>query len=191
MKTAAVAKKVRWTVKDYFLMAEAGLFDDRRVELIDGEVIEVPAQANPHRTSVTKISRLLFKAFGPNHWVVVQGTLILPRYGAPDPDFHVFDVPEGTPDDKLPLPLVVIEVSDTTYLKDSTLKLREYARAGIEDYWIVNLPARRVEVYRDPENPTGRRRGWRYATTVHLGRGEQVRLLKRPKVSFDVSAMLP
>jgi Uma2 family endonuclease len=187
----AVAKRIRWTVTDYFRMAEAGLFDDRRVELIDGEVIEVQAQANAHRTSITRITRLLLKAFTPASWVVVQGTLVLPRYGAPDPDFHVFDVPEGTPDDQLPLPLVIIEVSDTTYLKDSTLKLREYARAGIEDYWIVNLPERRVEVYRDPENPTGRRQGWRYATATHHASGEQVRLLKRPKIAFDVAAMLP
>src|SRR5688572_635851 len=108
MKTLAAAKRVRWTVKDYFRMAEAGLLDDRRVELIDGEIIEVPAQANPHRTSVTKISRLLHNAFGSAYWVVIQGTLLLPRYGAPDPDFHVFDVPVGTPDDRLPLPLLVI-----------------------------------------------------------------------------------
>jgi Uma2 family endonuclease len=191
MKTAAVAKRVRWTVKDYFRMTEAGLFDDRRVELIDGEIIEVPAQANPHRTSVTKISRLLHKAFGPSYWVVIQGTLVLPPHGAPDPDFHVLGVPVGTQDNRLPLPFLVIEVSDTTYLKDSTWKLRMYARAGIEDYWIVNLAEERVEVYREPENPTGLRSGWRYASVTVHERGNIVSLLKRPRVAFKVDAMLP
>jgi Uma2 family endonuclease len=191
MKTAPAVKRVRWTVKDYFRMAEAGVLDDRRVELIDGELIEVPAQANPHRASITKISRLLNKAFGPSYWVVIQGTLLLPPYGAPDPDFHVFDVPVGTPDSRLPRPLVVIEVSDTTYLKDSTLKLQMYARAGIEDYWIVNIPEERVEVYREPENPTGLRTGWRYADVRVFERGESVSLLKRPKVAFKVDAILP
>ena len=60
---AAFAKKVRWSVKDYFRMAEAGLFDDRRVELIHGEVIEVPAQATPHRAAVTNGANLLLSAF--------------------------------------------------------------------------------------------------------------------------------
>src|SRR4051812_37492853 len=111
---ATVAKPIRWTVKDYFRMAEAGVFHGRRVELINGEVIEVPAQGHLHRLAITRTSRLLLTAFGPTDWVVIQGTLTLTRHWAPDPDFHVFDVPEGTPDDQLPVPLLVIEVSDTT-----------------------------------------------------------------------------
>lgn len=190
MKTA-VAKQVRFTVADYFRMSEAGLFDNRRVELVNGRVIEVPAQANPHRTAITKVSHLLLRRFGPKDWVVIQGTLLLPPYGAPDPDFHVFDVPPGTPDAKLPKPMLVIEVSDTTYLKDSTLKLRAYARAGLPDYWIVNLPERRVEVYRDPEQVPGPPQRWRYKTITHHTSGQGVAVLQRPSVVLDVDAMLP
>jgi Uma2 family endonuclease len=157
---APLAKRVRWTVKNYFHMAEAGLLSDRRVELINGEIIEVPAQGHLHRLTITRTSRLLLHEFGTSDWVVVQGTLALPPLGAPDPDFHIFDVPEGTPDTQLPLPILVIEVSDTTYAQDSGPKLRMYARAGVPDYWIFNLHADRVEVYRQPENPTGRRSGW-------------------------------
>src|SRR5205085_870434 len=117
---AALAKRVRWTVKDYFRMAEVGLFQHRRVELLNGEVIEVPAQAHAHRLSVSKTSRLLQTAFPPaSCWVVIQGTLALSRFSAPDPDFHVFDVPEGTDEAQLPLPFLVIEISDTTYRKDA------------------------------------------------------------------------
>ena len=192
MKTAS-AKRVRWTVTDYFRMAEAGLFTDRRVELLNGEIIEVPAQATAHRAAVTKGSALLLAAFPPpGNWVVIQGTLRLSRYDAPDPDFHVFDAPVGAPDDQLPLPLLVIEISDASYRKDAGAKLRAYARAGIPDYWIVNLGARRVEVYRRPENPTpGRRSGWRYAEVTMHGPGETVRPLLRPQLSFSVEAMLP
>src|SRR5688572_17938183 len=94
-----VTKRVRWTVKDYFRMAEAGVFDDRRVELLDGEIIEVFAQANPHRFSLTKINQLLVPHFPVStHWLVLQGTLKLSKFSAPDPDFHVFEVPAGTPD---------------------------------------------------------------------------------------------
>src|SRR5215210_5448052 len=111
MKTA-LAKRVRWTVTDYFRMAEAGLFDDRRVELINGEVIEVPAQAHAHRLSVSRTNRQLTTFFPPSaYWVVIQGTVVLSRYNAPDPDFHVFDVPEGTRQEDLPKPSLVIEIS--------------------------------------------------------------------------------
>ena len=189
----AAAKRVRWTVTDYFRMAEAGLLDDRRVELLNGEIIEVPARATPHRAAVSKLSIRFADVFDrATDWVVIQGTLRLSRYSAPDPDFHVFNVPIGTPDDRLPLPFLVIEISDTTYAKDAGPKLRAYARAGIADYWIVNLPARRVEVYRRPENPIPTRRSsWRYADTTHHGPGAFVRPLVRPQVAIPVNAVLP
>jgi len=188
----APAKRVRWTVTDYFRMAEAGLFDDRRVELINGEVIEVPAQAHAHRLSVSRTSRQLNDFFPPSaYWVVIQGTVVLSRFNAPDPDFHVFDVPEGTPQGQLPRPFLVIEISDSSYPKDSGPKLRAYARAGVPDYWIVNLPARRVEVYRRPENPTpSRRSGWRYAEVSTFHPGATVRPLLRPQVAIAVDAIL-
>ena len=190
---AAAAKRVRWTVSVYFRMAEAGLLGGRRVELLNGEVIEVPAQATRHRAAVTTVSQLLLAAFPPPQpWVVIQGTLRLSRHDAPDPDFYVVDALVGTPDDRLPLPFLVIEISDTTYRKDVGSKLRAYARAGVADYWIINLPARRVEVYRRPENPTpGRRSGWRYGDVKTYAPGEVVQLLARPQVSLAVDAMLP
>lgn len=190
---AGLAKPVRWTVADYFRMAEAGLFESRRVELLNGEVIEAPAQAHAHRLSVSRLSRLLIAAFEPSaYWVVSQGTLVLSRRNAPDPDFHVFDVPEGTPDERLPTPRLVVEISDTTYRKDAGAKLRAYARAGIGDYWIVNLAARRLEVYRRPENaPAGGRARWRYAEVSHHGPAADVRPLMRAEAVFAVDAMLP
>jgi len=172
-------------------MARAGLFDDRRVELIEGDIITMAAQGYPHQLSITRISRLLLAAFTSSDWVVIQGTLVLPPHGAPDPDFHVFDVPEGTPGHKLPTPMLVIEVNDTTYLKDSGPKLRTYARAGVPDYWIVNLSQDRVEVYRQPHNPTGKRSGWRYADVRLYARGSEVSPLRRPRLAFPVDKMLP
>jgi Uma2 family endonuclease len=187
-----VKKRVRWTVEDYFRMSEAGVLDDRRVELLNGEIIEVLAQANPHRLAITKGARLLLQHFPPeSHWVVIQGTLILSKYSAPDPDLHVFDVPQGTPDRKLPLPLFVIEISDSTYRKDSGPKLRAYAAAGIPDYWIVNIPQQQVEVYRSPVNSTGKKSGWHYEQRELLSRGNQISPLSRPDLSFPTEALLP
>jgi Uma2 family endonuclease len=172
-------------------MSELGLLDDRRVELLNGEIIEMPAQGVPHRLAVSRITRLLTAAFDPaQYWVAFQGTVVLSRFSAPDPDFYVLDVPEHAPPPELPIPFLVIEVSDTTYRKDAGPKLRAYARAGVPDYWIVNLQKKQVEVYRQPENPTGKRVGWRYASdTVRRG-GESVSPLHRPDLSFPVDQML-
>jgi Uma2 family endonuclease len=186
-----VAKPVRWTVREYFRMAEAGLLDDRRVELINGEIIHVAAQATPHRASVTKTSQALLAAFGAGDWVVIQGTLPLGTFSAPDPDFYVLDVPIGTPDHLLPLPILVIEVSDTSYAKDRGPKLRLYARSGIRDYWIINLLGNRVEIYRQPHNPTGKRSGWRYVDVSFHGPGQRISPLARPQIEFAVDALLP
>ena len=188
-----VMKRVRWTTKKYFALAAAGILDGRRVELLNGEIIKVPAQAHPHMLAVSKGSRLLHQTFPPaTHWVLIQGTLILGKTDAPDPDLHVLDAPEGTPRDRCPaLPILLIEISDTTYRKDSGPKLRLYARSGVPDYWIVNIAQQRLEVYRSPENPTGKKSGWRYSHKVLLTRGQQVQPLARPDLSLPVDALLP
>lgn len=192
VREAPVLKRIRWTVDEYFRLARLGLLGDRRVELLDGQIIEMLAQANPHRLAVSKIARRLFNHFpAESHWVVVQGTLVLSKSSAPDPDLHVFDVTEGTPDEELPRPFLVIEVTDTTYRKDSGPKLRAYASAGIADYWIVNIPAHRVEVYRSPANSTGKKSGWKYVKIESFSYGQQIQLLARPDLSFPVDALLP
>jgi Uma2 family endonuclease len=187
---SAVVKRMRWTCDHYFRLSELGFFDDRRVELLNGEIIEVAAQATPHRAAITKTSELLLPAFHGTAWVVIQGTVKLTRFSAPDPDFYVVEAPVGTPDEQLPRPILVIEVSDTTYRKDAGPKLRTYASAGIPDYWIFNLPRQRVELYRQPRNLTGKWSGWQYASVSMLGRGENVSPLHRPDLAFPVDQML-
>jgi hypothetical protein len=147
-------------------------------------------QKDRHMWSVSKITRLLIHATTLKDTLIVQGTLYLDEQNAPEPDFHLFDVPIGTPREKLPLPILIIEVSDTTYRRDSGTKLRLYARVGVADYGIVNLPENRIEVYRKPANRTGKETDWGYASVNHLAIGETVAMLKRPKVRFEVEAML-
>jgi len=182
---------IRFNVEEYLRMSDAGIFGSRKTELIAGRIIKVPPQKHPHFWAISRIARLLINATTPKEWVVIEGTLYLDPNSAPEPDFHLFDVPEGTPSEKLPLPILVIEVSHKTYKRDSGSKLRLYAKAGIQDYWIVNLKGNRVEVYRKPEKPHGKDGQWRYASVVYLKPGQNVALLKRPKMSFPVAAMLP
>ena len=192
MKTAT-AKRLRWTVRDYFRLGEIGL-PRRRVELLDGVLILSPPQSTAHMAAVSRAVRVMVELFHPRvDWVVIRGTLCLPRHNAPDPDFHVFDVPTGTPDEQLPLPFILFEISEAnTYAIDAGLKQRIYARAGIADYWIAHIPQRRVEVYRRPENPTpGRRSGWRYADVSHFKPGDTLHPLARPNIAIAVDALLP
>jgi Uma2 family endonuclease len=187
------SKKVRFNVDEYFRMSEAGVFDGRRVELLDGRILQMHAQSNPHMASVTKTMIALNRFFGDakRYWLVVQGTYRIEPFDAPDPDFAIYDVPVGTPDDDLPRPSLVIEIAVTSYKRDSGIKLRRYAAAGVRDYWIVNVPQKRVEVYRDPENPTGRKRDWRYATPKYFGMNDEVPLLAYPQIQLSVRDMMP
>jgi len=134
--------------------------------------------------TISKIARLLFKAIPPSDGLIVEGTLYLDDQNAPEPDIQLFAVPEGTPAEQMPLPILVIEVSDTTYRRDSGSKLRMYAKAGIEDCWIVNLREHQVEVYRKPCNPTGEKRDCQYASVAPLKPGETISILQRPRSVF-------
>jgi Uma2 family endonuclease len=188
----ATSKKIRFTVDEYFRMSDAGVFDGKRVELIEGRIVRRQARSHAHRWTNSRASRAFLANFEPQkYWVVVQGTLTLGRFSAPDPDIHVFDVPEGTVEQQLPKPFVVVEVSDTTYRKDSGIKLRQYAAAGIQDYWIVNLKAQQIEVYRKPENPTGKTKGWRYADIGQFKKGDEVEFLAYPKILIAVDEIVP
>lgn len=188
----ATPRTIRFSVEEYFKMSEAGIFDGRRVELLEGRIVPMHAQGSAHWWTITRTSRILLDRFAPDQFgVAIQGTLRLGSANAPDPDLSVYAAPEGTHESLLPLPFLVIEISDTTYRKDSGVKLRMYAAAGIGDYWIVNLPAKRIEVYREPSNKTGKRRDWHYASVEQFVAGQKIRLLKYPKISVGVSELLP
>lgn len=185
--------KVRFSVREYLRMSEAGVFGGRRVELLDGRIFQMHAQANPHMASITKCMILLSRFFGDiqKFWLSVQGTYVIEPYDAPDPDLMVRDVPVSTPDAKLPTPFLVIEVANTSYKRDGGVKLRRYAAAGVQDYWIVNIPEKRVEVYRKPSNPTGVKLDWRYDDIRFFDANQSIELLAHPKIPLAVRDMLP
>ena len=123
--------------------------------------------------------------------MILQGTLRLSRYSAPDPDVLWLPVPRNTPEHLWRNPVLLVEISDTTYRKDSGIKLRTYAFHGIPEYWIENLRADRIEVYREPQNPTGRLRDCHYASVEHFGRGRSIPVASRPGVTLNVDVLLP
>jgi Uma2 family endonuclease len=189
--TRVTSPGIRFTAAEYEKMADAGVFGDRRVELINGRIYRMSPQRDPHMIAISKITELLLRVKLPSDSVFIQGTIRFDRFNVPDLDFMWFDVPLGTPEAQRPRPFLVIEVSHTTYKKDSGPKLRMYAQHGIRDYWIVNTRARRVEVNRDPENPSGVPADCRYDSVKHFTRGQSIALLQRPQVSLAVDDLLP
>lgn len=142
----------RWTRREYDRMAEAGLFgSDERVELLEGEIITVTPQQSPHSSCIGLIDGALRQVFGPSYWIRIQLPLIVDPDSEPEPDLAV--VP-GSPRDYVHdhprTALLVVEVADSTIVKDRNYKTRIYAQAGIREYWIVNLADRCLEVYREP-----------------------------------------
>ncbi|MBI3726405.1 Uma2 family endonuclease, partial [bacterium] len=145
----------RFTRTEYERMAEHGILSaDERVELVNGEIVVMSPQAARHAIVMHLIAEALKRAFGRGHFVRIQVPLALGPYSEPEPDVAVV---AGSPDDYLndhpKTAVLVVEVSDTTLAKDRGAKLGDYAAAGIEDYWVVNLKAVPpvIEVYRKPK----------------------------------------
>ncbi|MET0533988.1 MAG: Uma2 family endonuclease [Steroidobacter sp.] len=142
--------KHRLTVDDYFLMAEVGvLAPDARVELIEGEIIDMPPMGSQHGGTGNFLLRRFTAAIGDSAIVSSQSTLVLGRYNAPEPDLMVlrpradyYRRSNPTADDVL----LLVEVSDSTLPYDRKIKAPLYARYRIPEVWIVNL--RQLELLR-------------------------------------------
>lgn len=178
----------RWTCDEYHRMTELGFFDERSVELLDGEILRMPAQLTPHAVAVGLTRRVVEAAFGAGYDVRIQAPITLSRHSEPEPDVLIA---LGVPTDYIshhPGPAeiaLLVEVSDRTLRKDCGRKARAYARAGITDYWIVNLVDRRLEVHRDPQ-PDGR-----YLDVKAYGPEEAVSPLALPDVEVRVADLMP
>ncbi|MBT9586901.1 Uma2 family endonuclease [bacterium] len=149
-----------WDSKTYYKLAETGAFTGERVELVEGEVIQMSPQNHSHASTVGRLTNLLVIEFYATHVVRVQLPLDLGSLSQPEPDFALVRWEEN--DQSLPHPRtadLVIEVSDSSLTFDRGEKACVYAKAGLPEYWIVNLAARQVEVLSnpgpDPEAPLG------------------------------------
>jgi len=135
-------------------MGEVGLLDeDDRVELIDGEVVDMDPVGGPHISCVIGLTHSLMRALDDGYFVSVQNPIRLRDGREPRPDLSLLKrrpaASEGPPEQEDVL--LVIEVSDTTLAYDKDVKLRLYAEDGIPEAWIVDLNGRKVEGHSGPE----------------------------------------
>lgn len=182
----------RWTRKEYNRMGDLGWFRGQRVELLEGEIVVLSPQNPLHFNTVERVRDLLTNRVGSGCHVRMQGPLDLGIHSEPEPDVAVVS---GDNDDYLlehpKTALLIVEVSDSTLTSDRVRKGSLYARAGIEDYWIVNLVDLQVEVYRDPVRDRAQIYGFRYATELTLSAHNSIKMLARPKVVVAAASLLP
>jgi Uma2 family endonuclease len=144
----------RFTVDEFYRMTAAGILaEDDRVELIDGEIVEMAAIGRRHAACVDRLTVLVIEALGRRVNVRVQNPVRLSHYSEVHPDLALlrrrddfYEAEHPTPPDVL----LVIEIADATLLFDRRVKVPLYARMGVPEVWIVNLESDVVEVYREP-----------------------------------------
>ena len=150
------AQLERWhfNVDQYYRLVEVGVLKpDDRVELIEGEIIRMPPIGSPHAAHVAKTYRVLSEFFSHRAILWIQNPVRLNDYSEPVPDAAVLKPREDFYAAQHPTPedvLLIVEVSDSTILTDRNVKVPLYARAGIPEVWLVNLPKQVIEVYSEP-----------------------------------------
>jgi Putative restriction endonuclease len=170
---------------------ELGFFQNRRVQLIEGEIIEWPVSSPQHVMSIGLTGDALRTAFGTGFHIRTRLPLNLGIVSDAAPDLAV--VP-GNPRDFTDHPtnaLLVVEVSETTLNFDRFRKGSLYAYARIADYWIVNLVDRQLEVYRDPVPYSNEPSGFRYNTRTDFVSSQSATTFAAPDTLIAVADLLP
>ena len=179
------AQLERWhfNVDQYYRLAEAGILkSDDRVELIEGEIVRMSPIGSPHAASVRRSAHLFEIKFAERAIVSVQNPVRLDDFSEPVPDIVLLKLRDDfyaashpTPEDVL----LIIEVSDSTVLSDRNVKVPLYARAGIPETWLVNLPEQTIEVYYSLIDG-------RYGKSLKFKTGELVMSPTIPELSLKV-----
>lgn len=185
MATRAVDVR-RWSREEYEQLAASGFFQPgERVELVEGVIYEMSPQNGRHAAGIRGVEEALRAIFRQGFDVRTQLPLALGSHSEPEPDVAV--VPGGWrdyPDSHPTTAVLIFEVSDSSSFHDRQRKGGVYARAGIPEYWLLDVVAQRLEVYRDPGAGV-------YQTRLLLEAGDTVSPLASPGAPVAVADLLP
>ncbi|NJP08792.1 MAG: Uma2 family endonuclease [Leptolyngbyaceae cyanobacterium RU_5_1] len=152
MDTAVAVRRI--SVQDYHRMADAGIFHpSERIELLSGQIIQMTAQGTAHSAAITRAERSLRNQLGDRALIRLQDPVQLDDYSEPEPDIAVVNPDPLFYDDHHPTAtevFLLIEVADTSLTYDREIKAPAYAKSGIQEYWVLDVNARRLHVYRSP-----------------------------------------
>lgn len=186
-ETTTIVRRHKVTVEDFHKMGAAGILGaSERIELIDGELIDMAPIGTRHAYVVDHLIRLMIRRAGDDKLVRVQNPIQLGHYGEPEPDIVLvrdqdYSAMHPGPDDVL----LLIEVADTTVEYDRGVKVPLYARFNIPEVWLVNIERRCVEVYRQPDSDHGI-----YKRIIEVATGMLVPE-NVSELNIDVSALWP
>lgn len=177
-----------FSVRDFYQMAEAGIFDEGdRVELLAGEIVEMTPIGSRHAACVNRLHRMFHDRLGSSAIVSVQNPVRLDDHSEPQPDVTVVRSREDFYRDAHPGPpdvLLVVEVADTSADIDRQVKVPLYARAGIPEVWVIDLEGRFVDVYQQPHRDG-------YRQHLRIGPGDHLTSASLPVLRFPSADLLP
>lgn len=177
----------RFTTDEYAQIIAAGVIgEDDRLELLEGEIVEMSPIGPSHSSCVVRLTGLLYKLDSPHILIRVQDPIHLGEYSQPQPDISLVQWREDYYAKGHPEPediLLLIEIAESSYSYDRDMKLPLYARAGISEVWIVALLQQTVDVYRGPSKAG-------YRETRQLRRGDALSALNLPDLSLTVESIL-
>jgi Uma2 family endonuclease len=182
----------RWKRSEYDRLVELGVFEGEPLELIGGQLVVAEPQYPYHASAISAVDDAIRAALPPGWSVRLQAPVSLDDESEPEPDLVV--VP-GRPTDYRHAhptrPVLTVEVAESSVSFDRQHKGSLYARAGLQDYWIVNLVDRVLEVYRDPAPDTAAMYGWRHRSLTPLTPPALVSPLAFPAARIAVGDLLP
>ncbi len=173
------------TVDDYHRLGEAGILtEDDRVELIEGELLDMAPIGSEHAAGVNALTRLLVLAVGERGIVSPRNPVRLDNRNEPQPDFAVLRPRADGYRSALPTAqdlLLIVEIAASSLAYDRGLKLALYARHGVPEVWTVNLAAQEVEIHRKPPSE-------RYEWSARVDRAGSMRIEGLPGARIEAAA---
>ncbi len=174
----------RWTVDEYHRMVAAGILTARdRVELLDGQIIEMVPQEPPHASTTSSFGNDFVVLFAGKAWVRQQLPITIAPNSEPEPDVAVVKLDSQRYRDCHPTPTdvyLLVEVADSSLNYDRTRKVKAYARAKIPEYWIVDVNQRQLLVFREPQAD-------RYQVEQVLGVADAIAPIAFPEIAIQLS----
>lgn len=174
------------TVDEFERMAGAGVFGDARVELLDGEILDMAPIGNPHGACVDRLTTMLVPALLGRAIVRVQGSIQLSDRSLPQPDVALLQPRDDYYADRRPGPgevLLVVEVADATVRSDRWTKIPAYGRSGVAEAWLIDINACVVDVATGPSAEG-------YGQVVQFGLDDKLSPAAFPDVAVTVREIL-
>ena len=180
-----VLTTAKWTIEEYHRMIMMGIVDDRRVELLKGEIVEMSPEGESHAYFSSEAGEYLSRLLGDHAMIRQSKPITLPNNSEPEPDIAIVQRLGREYLEHHPNPENVfwlIEYSDSSLNKDFEIKSKVYAEVKIPEYWVVNLKKRQLVVFRDPQD-------WEYASKSTLAEGT-ICSLAFPDVAVSVDLIV-